>query len=521
MAAPSATATECSPVPLPAAAPVPSTSGLLDVGDRRRLGHVRRFGTAGALLLAVAALGAGAVPAPADNPLLGLRLLGLPARMPTVSLTLAYAGMAMVVFGWLWLGRLDRPGWSVSRRQLQRTTVMWAVPLAVAPPLFSDDVYSYLAQSEITSRGLDPYLLGPAQALGVNNPLTVSVSTVWRNTPAPYGPVFLTLGRAVSWVAGTDVVLGVLLERVLALAGLVLVVWALPRLASRFGVEPVRALWLGAANPLVLFHLVSGAHNEALMLGLMLAGLELGLARGAWLGAVVITLAAAVKLPAGLALAFLAGHGARVSGGRPRQVVRAAGGVGGLAVAVMALASFGSGLGLGWIRALDVPDQVRSWISVPTELGVASGGLGVLAGVGNHTDAILALTQALGLTAAGVVCCWMLVAVLRGRVGLLTGLGVALGALVLFGPALQPWYLLWAALPLAAAADSSRYRRWAVALSVVLAVLLPPTGANFDFRSYQLPMAIVAAGLAVVAPLYLVRKHIPRVSAARPPGVPG
>ena len=64
---------------------------------------------------------------------------------------------------------------------------------------------------------------------------------------------------------------------VFLLAGLALIVWALPRLAERCGLDPGLALWLGAANPLVLFHMVSGIHNEALMLGLMLAGTEFAL----------------------------------------------------------------------------------------------------------------------------------------------------------------------------------------------------------------------------------------------------
>lgn len=460
--------------------------------------------------MAVGALGAGAVPAPADNPLLGLRLLGLPARMPTVSLALVYAGMGMVVLGWLWLGRLAGPGRPLTRSQLDRTLLMWAAPLVLAPPLFSKDVYSYLAQSEIVSRGFDPYLLGPAQALGVDNPLTASIPTIWRSTPAPYGPVFLSLGRALTWLSGTDVVLGVLLERVLALAGVALAMWALPRLARRAGVEPVRARWLGAANPLVLFHLVSGAHNEALMLGLLLVGLELGLGRSWWLGTILITLGAAVKAPAVLALAFLGVALARRWGSRPRDLARAAGAVGGIAAAVMAALSLGTGLGLGWVRVLGVPNQVRSWISLTTDLGVAAGRMGVLAGLGDHTDAVLPLTRGVGLAVAAVVCCWMLLAVLHGRVELLIGLGVSFGAVVLLGPALQPWYLLWVVLPLAAAAPSPRHRCWIVGLSVALAVLLPPTGADFDFRAYQLPMAILAAGIALLVPLYLVRDRIPR-----------
>jgi alpha-1,6-mannosyltransferase len=40
------------------------------------------------------------------------------------------------------------------------------------------------------------------------------------------------------------------------------------------GADPDRALWWGAANPLVLFHVVGGAHNDGLMVGLMAAGLR-------------------------------------------------------------------------------------------------------------------------------------------------------------------------------------------------------------------------------------------------------
>ena len=39
---------------------------------------------------------------------------------------------------------------------------------------------------------------------------------------------------------------------------------------------------------------------------------------------------------------------------------------------------------------------------------------------------------------------------LRGRIDPVTGLGVGLGAVVLLGPVVHPWYLLWAAIPLAA-----------------------------------------------------------------------
>jgi alpha-1,6-mannosyltransferase len=50
----------------------------------------------------------------------------------------------------------------------------------------------------------------------------------------------------------------------------------------------------------------------------------------------------------------------------------------------------------------------------------------------------------------------------------------------------------------------------AVAVSAIVALLVPPTGADFAFRAYQLPMAIVAGVVILLVPLYLIRHRIPR-----------
>ena len=78
-------------------------------------------------------------------------------------------------------------------------------------------------------------------------------------------------------LTGENIVEAVLFHRLVVLVGVGLIVWATPRLARRCGVAEVSALWLGAANPLLFMHLVAGIHNEALMLGLMLAGTEFAL----------------------------------------------------------------------------------------------------------------------------------------------------------------------------------------------------------------------------------------------------
>ena len=90
---------------------------------------------------------------------------------------------------------------------------------------------------------------------------------MWRETPAPYGPLFLWIGQGISALTGENIVVAVLCHRLVVLLGVGLIVWATPRLARRCGVAEVSALWLGAANPLLIMHLVAGIHNEALMLG--------------------------------------------------------------------------------------------------------------------------------------------------------------------------------------------------------------------------------------------------------------
>ena len=256
----------------------PEAAGL-NPTESVHLRRIRLFGATGSVLMAIGALGAGAQPVH-QNPVQGVRILGLPARIPTTALTITLTGTIMLILGWLLLGRFAlglKTGRRLTRSQMDRTLLLWIIPLSVGPPMFSRDVYSYLAQSEIAARGLDPYKLGPATALGLDHVLTSTVPNIWRETPAPYGPLFLWMGERISSITGYHIVPGILLHRLLALCGLALIVWALPRLARRCGVAQVSALWLGAANPLVLFHLVAGVHNEALMIGLMAAGFEIAL----------------------------------------------------------------------------------------------------------------------------------------------------------------------------------------------------------------------------------------------------
>ncbi|MGV9661484.1 polyprenol phosphomannose-dependent alpha 1,6 mannosyltransferase MptB [Nocardia niigatensis] len=497
----------------------------LDRRETLQLMRIRLLGATGAVIMAVSALGVGAQPVH-QNPISGMRVLGFFARAGTSTLAMCMIGTVLVIMAWLLLGRFAVGGWGgdprhrLSRSQMDRTLLLWIIPLSVAPPMFSNDVYSYLAQSEIAARGMDPYSVGPVDGLGLDNVLTNNVPNIWRSTSAPYGPLFLWMGRGIAQITGDNIVLGVWLHRALALAGVALMVWALPRLSRRCGVAPVSALWLGAANPLVLFHLVGGVHNDALMLGLMLAGLEFCLRaiddapdfdQRAWalliFGTVLITLSSSVKIISLVTLGFAGMALARRWGRGLRPVLVAGGVLGVIAVVTTLFVSYASGLGFGWVNTVGTATTVRSYLSLPTAVGIITGFGGVLLGLGDHTTALLDITRPIAEIIAGFVTLRMLVAAWTGRLNPIGALGVSLGAIVLLFPVVQPWYLLWAIVPLAAWANRPAFRVPAVVLSVVVSVMVMPRGADFYvFQIVESAIATLVVGLSLI---FVTRNVLP------------
>ncbi len=503
----------------------------LNPAELTALRRTRLFGATGTVLMAIGALGAGARPVVQD-PTFGVRLLNLPSRIQTVSLTMTTTGAVMMALAWLMLGRFALGSRKMSRGDLDRTLLLWFLPLLPAPPMYSKDVYSYLAQSQISLEGLDPYRVGPATGLGLSHVFTLSVPSLWRDTPAPYGPLFLWIGRGISVLTGHNIVAAVLCHRLVVLAGVGLIVWATPRLARRCGVAEVSALWLGAANPLLIMHLVAGIHNEALMLGLMLTGAEfalrgLDLARSprflpsSWkpgpdwdpllmllAGAVLITLSSQVKLPSLLALGFVTMALASRCGGTLKALLLSGGAMTALALGVMALVGWASRLGFGWIYTLGTANVVRSWMSPPTLLALGTGQVGIMLGLGDHTTAILGLTRGIGVLIITVVVTWLLLAVFRGRLHPIGGLGVALGVTVLLFPVVQPWYLLWAIIPLAAWATRPGFRVAAIVVTLVVGIF-GPTANGDRFALFQIVDATLASTAIVAALIALTYTRLP------------
>lgn len=501
--------------------------------------RLRWLGTLGALLIGLGGLGGGALPV-VENPWSSLPLGALMGRMMLASNAVVLVGVGMLVAAWLMLApfvgaithsTISSSGGGMGVKFALATQFAWVFPLIGTAPLFTQDIYSYLANGLIVRQGLDPYSAGPVELLGVEHHLARSVPFIWAHSPSPYGPVALGIAAAISWFTGDSILWGVLAHRALSIAGIFAAAWGVIHLARRCGVRPAAALWLGLLNPLTILHLVGGIHNEALMVGFVLIGLEVGLrgvdgvatGRGkrAWLllvaSGALVTLAGLVKVSGFIGLGFVGmalARELRPRMGGPRALLTAAGTQTVLLIATAAAVARLTGIGFGWVTGQGGAASIRSWLSLTTDIGVIGGALGMWLGLGDHTDAMLAVTRAAGIAIAVAFMARMLWATYRGTIHPVGGLGVSTLVLVMLFPVVHPWYPLWAILPLAAWANRPFFRAGVAAYSAIFSFLVLPRGLALPPGSVATVYGTAALSFAGIFALTIiaVRLRFRRVS---------
>jgi alpha-1,6-mannosyltransferase len=285
----------------------------------------------------------------------------------------------------------------------------------------------------------------------------------------------------------------VVLLRVLALVGVALIAVGIPRLARSFGRDPGEAFVLALLNPVTILHFVGGAHNDALMLGLLVFGLALAREGRPVMGIVFCALAAAIKVPAAIGILYI-GWTWMGTGLPLRQRVRPV--VSALLIggAVMIALSVETGLGWGWIGNLASPGTVTSWLAPATGGGILLAHAIHLVGLGDPLRPLLSLTRVTGLVAAMVAG-----VVLLGRsdrIGWLRAMGITCLLVTVLGPVIQPWYLSWGLILLAPVA-TGRIRSVLITLSIASAMIGLPGGRNLLYDLLHTdPLTVAAALLA-------------------------
>ncbi|WP_436530443.1 polyprenol phosphomannose-dependent alpha 1,6 mannosyltransferase MptB [Actinoplanes sp. HUAS TT8] len=472
---------------------------------------LRWVGFGGSVLLLVAGLLGGALPAKGNH------------NIAVTSLWLV--GTALMGYAW-WTGR-DRefsPRWALG------TIALWTAPFLFLPPVGSRDFYSYSCQGELYTNGLSPYT-STAETL----PCTWvgAVPPIWRDTVAPYGPLFILLAAAIIAVGHAlplapsvvdalpphlgSLVLPLVLFRLVALAGVLGMAAGLPVLARRCGVPPARALWLALAGPLIGAHLIGGPHNDAAMLGLLVAGLAVItrfprhwaaiLGGGALLGAsVAVKATSLIALPfAVLIVAAAYGKNRTVDF---RGLVIGTAGVFGAAAATLAGITVAGGLDFGWIAGLQDSGELVQFSSMPTAVGMTFTYVGQL--FDPDFDAVPAVRAvAYGVLAVALVVIW--VRALRERVdptrAALFGAAAAVVATVALAPVFLPWYTLW---PLTLLAATSFRTKVVMVITIVASFSVLPDGSGL-VRSLKFPGApLVTIYLIYLGVRYLRRRRSER-----------
>lgn len=322
-------------------------------------------------------------------------------------------------------------------RLLMGAILVAVAGFAVAPVLLSHDVYSYVDYARLgVVHGLDPYTHPPAAA-----PFDPAYARVtWIDATSAYGPLFTLATYPLAWLPVWMAVATLKAVAALSVLGTAVLV---ARLAPARGVSPLGAAAFIALNPLVLIHVVGGAHNDGLAMLLATIGIAAMLsAREASAGAAFVA-ALAVKLPAAVAAPFallsaarirLSPHGSGVNVGSAPVSRFLFGGVAALAIGVAAYAAFG----WDWLGAIGLAGENQhrtSHMSVPITFARITG-----------LDATAVRAAALALY--GVLFVYLLSQTWRGTDWLRCAAWASFG-LLLATAWLLPWYLIWA-LPLAA-----------------------------------------------------------------------
>jgi alpha-1,6-mannosyltransferase len=345
--------------------------------------------------------------------------------------SLGRAGLLALAFAALGLatgvGRWRR---ALGMRAVLIVTLALLVVAVTYWPRNSTDIWSYAAYGRMVSHyGASPYRHVPVEYS--NDRAIRRVKPMWQNTSSVYGPVWNGISAGVVSVTGT----ARLPTRMWFQALAALSVFLAALLIARRTRAPAAVALIGL-NPLVIYGIVNGGHNDALVGLALLAGVILATRERFVLATLVIALGALIKLVALLGLVGLVVWIWRKRGPRPAAV--SAGVAGGVVATGYALS--------GGLDALKPLQEAR--------LQMSRNSIWLLSGADGRTKLLGLDRVQLGPDFLQPAATLSMIAVLvlagilvASRVGDRTPtlvVGSALVAYLLAATYVLPWYVAWA-----------------------------------------------------------------------------
>jgi len=230
---------------------------------------------------------------------------GLTGRL-TYPVFLVALGVFIVCYAVLaWLS-LRRPRLALTPRGVIWVLGILQLIIFLGPILISTDVFSYIAYARMgVLHGINPYLHGPHSIL--HDRVWVFVGKDWAYAATAYGPLYTLLTYPLALLGFDGIVWAM---KVMALGSSIGILWLTWRVAERRGLDGAAAALVVGANPIYLLYGLGGAHNDLVMMLLMMVAVALVLAprvsarREAAAGAALIA-GALIKVTAGAVLPFM------------------------------------------------------------------------------------------------------------------------------------------------------------------------------------------------------------------------
>lgn len=403
-------------------------------------------------------------PLRATAELIGLDALSRDA-LAAVAIVVLLAGCA----AFMWSSRAAWRG-AISVRTVFWWAIVFNLAMLMVPLLMSRDVYSYAMYCKISGvYHQNPYVSVPEDF--PDDPLLALTGPKWNDTPAVYGPMFSLLSAQVTRVV-SDIGDQIFFFRLLAVIASIATLVVIRRFVGQ--VAPTRTafvLVLFGWNPVVLFHSVASGHNDMLVALSVIGALWLVSRRRDALAAVVLALGMSVKVTAALPLLLLV----------VAVYVRRPGGERIMASLKVAAAAAATWL-LFAIPFLQMSDPTLGMANLAGHEGWLAPSRLFRKTIENalrdiDLDTLATVAAAVIRVAFPAVLAYSLYLIVRrlGRAGASlkyqeqgAAWGWALLVLMLTGPVLLPWYIVWA-LPLAFLFTDVP-RRSVVVLSVLLAM---------------------------------------------------
>lgn len=311
--------------------------------------------------------------------------------------------------------------------------------LLLVPLLFSRDVYSYAFYGRIAGvYGGNPYVQTPLDHSG--DMLWNFVGSEWVNTPAYYGPAWTSLSAVLSKILPRPID-DVQAYRFISIAASLLtcavIVWVVHRVWPQ---RTAFALAAFGANPVVLFHSVASGHNDLLVALGIVCAYALLLSKREAAAVAVLTLATLIKVTALLPLIMLL---VWCVARRTPEERRAA-----------FVSRVGLSAGIGLLLALpyfQLHDPTLGMVGLASRSGWFAPTRAIARLVNGATFHTMGWVVSLGALSVLAWCVWSLARAVwrRTSTGSLSAKelgavwGWALVLLLLLGPVLLPWYIVW------------------------------------------------------------------------------